>query len=108
MIRVRSVWARTLPIRPPTTPAAARSRLCVIAATASQAALALNTPEGICARAPFFSSDSVETILIDGGEERVVPEQVEQRVLPGSPFCFVEFRDASHHQTPRRLQCLLL
>lgn len=55
-----------------------------------------------------ISSDSVETILIDGGEERVVPEQVEQRVLPGSPFCFVEFRDASHHQTPRRLQCLLL
>lgn len=34
-----------------------------------------------------ISSDSVETILIDGGEERVVPEQVEQRVLPGSPFC---------------------
>src|SRR5699024_6847992 len=56
MMRVRSVWARTLLIRPPMSPAAARSRLCVIAAIVTQAALALNTPEGICAKAPFFNS----------------------------------------------------
>ncbi len=53
-----------------------------------------------------ISSNSVESILVDGGEECVIPEQVEQWVLPTHAFGFVEFRDTADHQTPRRLQCL--
>src|SRR5699024_11825341 len=47
----------------------------------------------------LISSDSVETIPVDGGEKRVVPVQVEQGILPTRAFGLVEFRDAADHQT---------
>lgn len=56
----------------------------------------------------LISSNSVETSPVDGGEERVILEQVEQWVLPTHAFGFVEFRDAADQQTSRRLQCLSL
>lgn len=56
----------------------------------------------------LISNNGVETIVIDGGEERVVPEQIEQSALSGSAFGLVELRDASDHQTARSLQRLLL
>ena len=42
--------------RPPARAPAARVRLWAIAAQTSQAALAVNRPEGRCASGPFFSS----------------------------------------------------
>lgn len=38
----------------------------------------------------LISNNGVETIVIDGGEERVVPEQIEQSALSGSAFGLVE------------------
>src|SRR5699024_941825 len=52
--------------------------------------------------------NSVETVQIDGGEECVVPVQIEQGILPGRPFLLVKFRDATNDQTPRSVQGLLL
>ena len=46
----------------------------------------------------LISSDSVETIPVDGGEERVIPEQVEQWVLSGGAFDLAELRDAANEQ----------
>lgn len=53
-------------------------------------------------------SDSIETVFVGGGEERVVPEQIEQSVLSGNAFGLIQFGDASDHQTARSLQRLLL
>ena len=56
----------------------------------------------------LVSSNSVETIFVHGGEERVVPVQVEQWVLSGSAFGLVEFRDAADDQASGGVQGLLL
>lgn len=82
--------------------AVARVRLKAITASTSQAAFAVNTPEGRCASGEplqigvdlfddrvtmvgLVRSDPVEHRRIGGGEERVEPPHVEQAVLPGRP-----------------------
>lgn len=56
MILMRSVKPLTRAITPPMMVAAMRIKSCAIAVIASQAALAVNTLEGICVRGTVLSS----------------------------------------------------
>ena len=105
---------------------AARVRLNAMTASTSQAALAVNTPDGRCANAEFFEvgvdllddrvlavglvrGDGVEDRGVGGGEEGVEAPHVEQGVLPrGLVLLGVEVRDPADHQPARHLVGLLL
>jgi hypothetical protein len=93
--------------------AAARVRLKAITARTSQAAFAVNFPEGRCASAEplrsawtcsmiacprwVLSAATVSRSRRGGGEERVEAPGVEQRVLPGG-LLGIQVRDAAHDQ----------
>ena len=59
----RSVAPRALPWRPPARIPAARSRLWVIAAHSTQAELAPNRPDGMCASGPSIRSAKVVSMI---------------------------------------------
>jgi hypothetical protein len=101
--------------------AAVRVRLNAMTASTSQAALAVNFPEGRCARAEALRSAwtcsmiawprwvrSAVTVSqvggVGGGEEGVEPPGAEQGALPGGLVLLgVEVGDAAHHQPARNL-----
>src|SRR5450756_3205346 len=107
-VRIVAVVARAwnLEARVP----AARVRLNEIAASTSHAAFALNSPEGRCARGPFFSSamtfSRVGVVAVGGfrgehrlarvGEDGVVAPDGEQGALPGRDrLCLLYTSDAA-------------